>query len=273
MYKLLNADFSRLKRDRAFWLILLGTLVLVIASVVPAPWNAMNYGSEVDDVLFQLIPYLPFLCALVSGLFLGAEFEENALRNKLIVGHTRAEVYFSAYLTTAAASLALLAALLLGAGVGGWICYQDLRMAPGQLAWLVLCCVLIALVFSAISVAFVMNIPRKPTIFLTFLFLAMLYTTSFLGDRLSAAEMAYDGVTISLEGGVEFGDLIPNPAYVSGTTRKVFEFFYDLLPTGQTIQLNNREFDRCLRWPCLSMVVLAISTLAGYLPFRKRDIK
>lgn len=273
MFKLLNADFSRLKRDRSFWLILLGTTVLVIASVVPAPWNVMIYGSEVDDVLFRLIPYLPFLCCLVGGLFLGAEFEENALRNKLIVGHTRAEVYFSASLTTAVASLALLASLLLGAGVSGWICYRDFRMAPGQLAYLALCCVLVTLVFSAISVAFVMNIPRKPTIFLTFLFLAMLYATSYLGARLRAAEMTYDGVTISLEGGVEFGNLIPNPAYVAGRTRKVFEFLYDLLPTGQTIQLSNREFDRCLRWPCLSMVVLAISTLAGYLPFRKRDLR
>lgn len=276
MYKLLNADFARLKRDRGFWLIFLGTLALVIASVVPAPWNAMSYESEktyVDDVLFQLIPYLPFLCTLFSGLFLGAEFEENALRNKLIVGHTRAEAYFSAYLTTAVASLALLAALLLGAGVSGWICYRDFRMAPGQLAHLSLCCVLVTLVFSAISVAFVMNIPRKSTIFLTLFFLAMLYTTSYFGARLNEAEMTYDGVTITLEGGVKLGDLIPNPAYVSGTTRKIFELLYDLIPTGQTIQLNNGEFDRCLRWAPLSAIVLAVSTLAGYLPFRKRDLR
>lgn len=276
MVKLLNADLARLKKDKGFLLILLGTLVLVIASVVPAPWNSMSFDSEktyVDDVLFQLIPYLPFLCTLVSGLFLGAEFEENAIRNKLIVGHTRRGVYFSAYLTTAVASLALLAALLLGAGVSGWLCYRDFRMASGQLACLILCCVLDTLVFSAICVGFVMNISRKSTIFLTLFFLAMLYSASFFGARLNEAEMTYDGVTITLDGGVQLGDLIPNPAYVAGRTRKVFELLYDLLPTGQTIQLNNGEFDRIFRWAPLSAGMLAVSTVVGYLPFRKRDLR
>ena len=276
MFKLLNADLARLKKDKGFLLVLLGTLIVVIASVVPAPWNSMSFDSGktyVDDVLFQLIPYLPFLCTLVSGLFLGAEFEENAIRNKLIVGHARAEVYFSAYLTTAVASLALLAVLLLGAGVSGWLCFRDFRMEPERLAYLSLCCVLDTLVFSAICVGFVMNISRKPTIFLTLFFLAMLYSTSYFGARLNEAELTYDGVTITLDGGVQFGDLIPNPAYVAGRTRKVFELLYDLLPTGQTIQLNNGEFDRVFRWAPLSAGMLAVSTVVGYLPFRKRNLR
>ena len=276
MRKLLHADFARLWKDRGFRTILLVTLGLVIASVVPAPWNSMSYASEktyVDDVMFQLIPYLPFLCTLLTSLFLGPEFEENTIRNKLIVGHSRAAVFFSAYLTVMAACLLILAAMLGGAGVTGWLCYRDFQMAGEQLAYLILCCILCTMVFSAICVAFLMNVPRKPAIFLTLLFLAMLYSTSYFGARLNEAEMVYDGVTITMEGGVEFGDLIPNPAYVSGTTRKIFELLYDLLPTGQTIQLNNGEFDRCLRWAPLSAVVLVVSTVAGFLPFRKRDLR
>lgn len=273
MRKLLNADFSRLWNDKSFLLILLATLLL--SAYMPTTWN-LSYGDTktcVDSVLFQLIPYIPFLCTLTAGLFWGEEFEANAIRNKLIVGHTRREVYFSAYFTTAAASLLLLAALLLGAGGSGWIRFRELRMPWGQLAWLTLCCVLFTLFFSAVSVAFVLNIPRKPTIFLTLFFLVLLYTASYLGARLSQEEMTYSGVTITAEGGIEFGDLLPNPAYVSGTKRTVFAFFYDLLPTGQAIQLNNSEFDRCARWPVLSAFVLAVSTLLGYLPFRKRDIR
>lgn len=273
MRKLLHADFARLGKDKGVCLIFLGTLLVSV--YMPTTWN-LYYGDVktcVDSVLFQLIPYLPFLCTLVSSLFLGAEFEGNALRNKLIVGHTRAEVYFSAYLTVMAACLLILAAMLGGAGVSGWLRYRDFQMAGGQLAYLILCCILCTMVFSAICVAFLMNVPRKPAIFVTLLFLAMLYSTSFFGARLNEAEMVYDGIAISMDGGVEFGDLIPNPAYVSGTTRKVFELLYDLLPTGQTIQLNNGEFDRCLRWAPLSAVVLAVSTVAGFLPFRKRDLR
>ena len=40
-----------------------------------------------------------------------------------------------------------------------------------------------------------------------------------------------------------------------------------------TIQLNNMECERAARWPVLSVIMLLVSTFAGYLPFRKRDIR
>ena len=85
--------------------------------------------------------------------------------------------------------------------------------------------------------------------------------------------MAYSNVVITAENGVEFGDLIENPAYIDGTQRTVYELIADILPTGQTIQLNNCEFERATRWPVFSLIMLVIATVAGYLPFRKRDIR
>lgn len=276
MRKLLHADLARLGKDKIFRLILLISLVVTFFASVPNPWNTLGYGGQtiyVEDVMFQLIPYLPFLCALLTSLYLGPEFEENTIRNKFIVGYTRFQVFFSAYLTCMTASLVLLAGMLLCGGVIGELYYGAWLFPGAKASWMVLCCILVTMVFSAICVAFLMNIPRKPAIFLTLCFLVMLYVASYLGSRLDAQEMTYDGVTITAEGGVQFGNLIPNPAYVSGTTRKIFELLYDLLPTGQTIQLNNREFDRCLRWAPMSVIVLAVSTVAGFLPFRKRDLR
>lgn len=80
-------------------------------------------------------------------------------------------------------------------------------------------------------------------------------------------------MTITVDGGVEMGNLIKNPAYIEGTTRTVYEFLYDLLPTGQTLQLNGCEFDQSYRWIPMSLMMLVLSTLAGYFPFRKREIK
>ena len=70
-----------------------------------------------------------------------------------------------------------------------------------------------------------------------------------------------------------FGDLIENPAYIDGTQRTVYELIADILPTGQTIQMNNLEFERASRWPVFSLIMLIIATIAGYIPFRKRDIR
>ena len=47
--------------------------------------------------------------------------------------------------------------------------------------------------------------------------------------------MVYSDVVITVENGVQFGDLIENPAYIDGMQRTVYELIADILPTGQVI--------------------------------------
>lgn len=84
--------------------------------------------------------------------------------------------------------------------------------------------------------------------------------------------MVYESVTMTAEG-VQYGDLVPNPDYVGGTARNAMEFVFDLLPSGQVTQINNMSFDRCTRWPILSILSLGLVTLAGWLPFRRKDVR
>lgn len=277
MSKLLSANFSRLRKDIVFWIAMLG---MTVGSVIFSYLNyqtSLQYASDpvfVEDVLFNLFPMIAFVCAAFISLHLGTEFDENTIRNKLIVGHTRTEIFFASYLTCMAASLLLLFGILIFSGVTGYVFSKAFLLEKTQLAFLILCCILCTMVFSAICVGIAMNIQKKAIALVatTLFLLGILSLASYMEGALLEAEMTYDGVTITMDG-VQFGDLIPNPAYVGGTTRKVMEFIYDLLPTGQVIQLNNMSFDRCLRWPWLSAIMLAVSTVLGYLPFCKRDIR
>lgn len=277
MRKLLAANFSRLWKDTIFWLAM---LCMTAGSVFFSYMNyqtSLRYDSDpiyVEDVLFNLFPMIAFVCAGFISLYLGTEFDENTIRNKLIVGHTRTEVFFSNYLTCMVASLELLFGILIFSGVTGYIFIKEFMMDWTQLAFLILCCILCTMVFSAICVGFAMNIHKKAiSVVVTTLFMfGILFAASYIEGALMEAEMIYDFAVITMDG-VQFGDLIENPAYVGGTARTVMEFIYDMLPTGQAIQLNNMTFDRCLRWPWLSAIMLILTTAAGYLPFRKRDVK
>lgn len=278
MRKLLAANSARLKKDKIFW------LSLICLSAASVFFSFLSYQTSMrfdyissyydEDLLFNLLPMIPFVCAMFISLHLGTEFDENTIRNKLIVGHTRTEIYFANYLTCMFASLILLAAILLFSGVTGYIFFKEFLMGWTQIAFLILCCILITMVFSAICVGFAMSIHKKAgAVVVTILFmLGILYLASYMEGALLEGEMIYDGVTITMDG-VQLGDLIENLNYVSGTARKVMEFFFDMLPTGQAIQMNNMSFDRCLRWPWLSVITLVITTFTGYLPFRKRDIR
>ena len=135
--------------------------------------------------------------------------------------------------------------------------------------------VLMALVFSAMFVGISMNVGSKAASLvasIVFLF-AILLLASFCINALEEPLMAYTNVIISVEDGVQFGDLVENPAYVDGTQRMIYELIADILPTGQAIQMNNLEFERSARWPAFSLIMLIIATVAGYIPFRKRDIR
>lgn len=277
MRKLLSANFSRLRKDLVFW------IVLLCMALGSGPLSFLNYQDSlryssdpmyVEDVLFNLFPMIAFVCAGFVSLHLGTEFDENTIRNKLIVGHTRTEIYFANYLTCMAASLVLLFGILIFSGVAGYCFFKEFLMDWMQLAFLILCCILCTMVFSAISAGIAMSIHKKAiaVVAATLFMLGILYLASYMEGALSEAEMVYDGVTITMDG-VQFGDLVPNPAYIGGTAREVMEFLYDMLPTGQAIQLNNMDFERCLRWPWLSAIMLILTTVAGYLPFRKRDVK
>lgn len=277
MRKLLSTDFFRLWREKMFWL---ATAAVTAGSALFA-WMTYNTSKGYDDIvytaedlLFNLLPAFGFVCAFVLSFWLGAEFDDHTIRNRLIVGHTRTGVYFSKFLTALSACIIMLFAMLAVSGVMGYLFFGKHMLGWTELAFIALCCVLMAAVFSAIFVGIGMNVNGRAaaiTVSVLLMF-AMALLASFCINALMEEPTSYSYVTITMDG-VEFGELQDNPAYVSGFKRTVYELIADLLPTGQAIQLHNNSYDRMLRWPLLSLIMLAVTTAAGYLPFRIRDIK
>ena len=275
MRKLITASFSRLWKEKLFW------LVFAFMSIGSVCYNWIGYNEinnpriYVEDILFCMLPVSSFVFALFISMRLGTEFEEHTIRNKLIVGYSRTQVYFSEYLTCMAASIILLAVMLLCSSLFGLFLSLEFLSDWPDIAFLVFGCVLMALVFSAMFVGICMNVGSKAASLvasIVFLF-AILLLASFCINALEEPSMAYTNVIISVEDGVQFGDLVENPAYVDGTQRMIYELIADILPTGQAIQMNNLEFERSARWPVFSLIMLIIATVAGYIPFRKRDIR
>ena len=275
MRKLLAASFSRLWKEKIFW------FVFLIMSIGSVCYNWIGYNEInkiqifVEDVVFCMLPTSGFVFALFISMRLGTEFEEHTIRNKFIVGYSRTQIYFTEYITCMVASMILLGIMLLVSTSFGLLLSLEFQSSWHELALLLFCCVLIASVFSAMFVGIGMNVGSKATslvVSVVFLF-AILLLASFCINALEEEPMTYSNIVITVEDGVQFGDLVENPAYIDGTQRTVYELIADILPTGQTIQLNNLDFERAARWPVFSLIMLIIATVAGYIPFRKRDIR
>ncbi|MCI8301884.1 MAG: ABC transporter permease subunit [Oscillospiraceae bacterium] len=269
MGNLLHAGLSRLVRSRIFLLAVLAELAYT-ALVVLVCWDHYATGTgnyTLESVLtagFGLMGYLPvpsLIAAPLLSLHLGAEYSDGTLRNKLIVGHTRTEIYLSDLLTCviAAVGLDVLYLLLAGAlcaypvlGMAGTL----LRVSPGQLlAW-----VAVGLLARAAWAA------------------AVKLTVTLLGSRTSAS-IAGLLLVLAAAGACSFGFheleyLARHPEALNLEGRTAFwQLALDTLPTGQYLQISRLDTPNLWRLPLLSLAVAAAVTGAGLVLFRRKDLK
>lgn len=265
MLKLLRANFYRLWRSQALRLCAAGAFVLSAAFLLGV--HAGEDGSAtLDNMFLQVFPFLAILHAAFTSLFLGAEYQDGTLRNKLIAGHPRWKVYGAYLITAAAGCFVIVAGWLAGCAVGamrfGWF------TMPAQTMLLVLAAALTA-IFTLVGLL-LPNRAAAAVVSIVLAFLLILAGSSFY-NALNEPELTQSAVmTVN---GFEYGDLIPNPYYISGIRRAVYRFAVDALPTGQAIQLANRELTR----PALSMAASAglvlLCAAAGMAAFRRKDLK
>ena len=76
---------------------------------------------------------------------------------------------------------------------------------------------------------------------------------SSLYNALCEPEFTSDAVFC--DNGMEIGDQEPNPYYVSGAKRELFQFGVDALPTGQAILLANQELEHPARSLCAAALL------------------
>lgn len=278
MRKLLYSESRRLVRSKLFLLEILFFLgfstFVVIVNYSPAVQSSEN-PIYLDDVFHTLYQMMAFAFAICISMTVGTEYSDGVIRNKLIVGHTRSNIYFSTLLLHLTSSLLMIAIHGVVSYGLGYTLFGGFHAEFSHLVYVIACSVLANLVFVSLFVGISMNGSNKEvTVVITIvLYIAILYFASFIGARLSAEEMTYDGIRILSDGTMQLGELVENPNYISGMTRSVYEFIYDLIPVGQIIQMQSEEFVPCIQFPVLSAVLIILNTAAGYLLFRKKDIK
>lgn len=111
MIKLLLANKMRLK-NKLFWSGLFITvgycLLLLLLNYIEMISHTGNSIIMVDWYLLAPFSALSFFCPIFCSMFIGTEYSDGTIRNRLIVGHTRKSIYLSNFLQLVLPALSLL---------------------------------------------------------------------------------------------------------------------------------------------------------------------
>jgi len=277
MRKLLGANFARLWRSKSFWLTLAGLFAVCLVLSVDKIWQvqsllAANYERPIDKHLFSEAPYIGAFQAVFISFFLGTEYSDGTIRNKLVAGHHRGQIFLSNFLVCFAASCLFLAAW--------WVSMIPYLTALGMpemgvkgMALYALAAVGFTAVFAALYTALATLCSNKAVTVVAalVLWLGLAVTGSGLVDRLYEPELS--GGMAYIDGTFVEVNPTPNPLYLTGTVRTVCEIFRDLLPTGQAVLMNDANLTHPLPCAALSAVLTVCVCALGAAAFRRKDIK
>lgn len=275
MVRLLRANFARLWQTKSFWVCLILTVGISIGNFISSYLFKPICIEQMGSMLMSNCTNVELFSAIFAALYLGTDYSNGTIRNKMIIGHTRSGIYFANLITAAVGSVLILAAAWAGMLVLGLCMGGRIGMPAGEFMLDIAVCLCAIIAICAIFTVLGMLFSSKSTIITLTLVLTFVL---FIGAAMIASLLAEPEYTteymITADGGVEMSEeLTPNPLYVSGIKRDILTAVNDVLPSGQLMQMEIGSIQNAGIMPLYSLGVLAISTAAGTVVFRRKDLK
>lgn len=275
MIRLLNAGFTRLRKNRVFWLFLIFSICMSLFMVYSRYKDMKEYGDivEVEQIILNYSTIIGIVIAIFISLFLGVEYSDGAIRNKITIGHSRIKIYLSNLIIVSVTGVfcyivfSLISACI-GALLFGWVKLEGVNFS---ILYIDILFVIIA--FSAIDTFIAMICSNKTytaigTIMLVFVMM-MVALTCF---NMLCASPTIQTVTMD-----ESGEMItneePNPKYPTEKEMKIYQTIVDILPAGQAFQIAGRNSTNFNMLPVYSLVNFIVFTGAGLIIFNKKELK
>ena len=280
MSRLLSADFAKLKKNKFFWICMAGMFLFGVFMATMDYISTLQYGdyeAQITNVLFIYPLVVAILIPAFVSLFVGTEYSDGTIRNKMIIGHTRAGIYLSDLIVCSTAGLGFCISYIIGVFAAGLPLYTiDTSILEGAVK-LILCSFVMSVAFTALCILTAMLCQNKALTAVINILAAcfLLIISIYIMSRLRQPEF-YSGYTLNTETGeIDVSEGEPNPDYLRGTEREIYQFLNDFLPTGQAVNIPGQG--ELSQSPGLlaaySASIIIVSTGIGVFAFKRKDVK
>lgn len=273
MRNLLSANLSRLFKSKLFW-------TEIILSAVIGIFINMNQNDtashSIDEFLLYYAFFIGLFAAVFCSMFLGNEYSNGTIRNKLIVGHSRHAIYLANLVVCVTACLMICISYLIIYCASGLLMVGGINTGISRIIIYLSISIILVISYASIYTIIAMLISSKATASVACLitFIILICFTVYIVGKLSEGRF-YESNIISADGIEPTGELMLNPQYLKGSKRAFCEFIFDFLPTGQGYQLVGFSIPEAHLWrlPLYSLLITVITTFCGIFIFKRKDIK
>ncbi len=274
MNKLLYTGFVRVRKSKLFHLLMLFTVGLALFMNFQVYRDVKTYGDTVDvsQLMLNYASIIGVIIAIFTSLFLGVEYSDGTIRNKIVVGHKRTDIYLSNLLITSITYLFSYIVFIAVTACVGIPLFGSIKMPLSKLFVLLMCIFMTVIAYSAIFTFIAMSISNKTitAIVSIMLVFGLMISASTCLEVIDAQEYI---AGLSMVDGEMTHEEIPNPNYPSEEKRKVCQILCDINPAGQMFQFVGRSEPDVTLLPLYSLGILIVFTSAGIILFNKKDLK
>ena len=289
MIKLLRANMLRVVKSVTFWIFLaLYTLYPIIIALIQIDsygrisiekMFSLNYGVEV-------VPMQGIFIALLSSILFCVDFHNGTLRNKIVVGHSKINIYLANLLTMIIISLTLSVIYIIVSFALGMPILGKFTTSASSIIWTIVDGSLMLMAYSSLMTLIAMT--SKNSFVALIVSLVVLTAGALLAYFMDYLVSIPEVIRIPGEnamGETVWLEIINEDA--PSKAAKVFcRFLTDLLPSGQSLQISGSDknqgwqFDMFIRgklhyWQMAlySLGFISVTSGIGIGLFRKSIIK
>lgn len=288
MYKLLNASFYRLRKNKIFLGLVILTIIIAVFMLVSEYLNNIKYSSvfgissnTTDILLTNFINIIGFFIAIFTSLFVGAEYSDGTIRNKIVAGHSRKNIYLSNLIVSIIVGLILEFIYLIIISIVAIPLFGSIQMTFSQFAFILLDMIMIIIAYSSIFnfIALICSNITISTVSSLLLILIMFVIDMLLSPTANSTEYIQKNKVMDEQGNITY-EIVKNEDYLGKIIQTTCKTIINFNPVSQAIEIsgnkinmNEEDFNNMKVYPLYSLGLIIIITAIGIYLFNIKELK
>lgn len=292
MIKLLNSNFTRLRMNQIFRIGIIVSAVLgvvtptiseYITNTIVKITDSMvgrytEEGLSLDYFLYKWVFLIVVYFALYCSCFIGTEYNDGTIRNKIAAGYSRSEIYLANFVANVAGGCILFTVYVIADRCVGRLYRGKLQIfTSSEAAIYTLCIYALIIAFAGILTFISMLISNEALAVILCIgtVVALMLIPILLLSGLQYGEyFDYDAYI----NGVIYEEGSLCPYYVGGIRRSLYIFLVKFLPGGPLMDFWAFEgLETFYLNPSVSLmgstIFAAVPTIAGIALFKRKELK